>query len=378
MGPSAIAALLNNIPTVWAVPLAAYIGYLTYDLSTFCATDPPALPTFSAQDVLDLLNVFNPVVNIPAASKFQDLIGAYLWHEVCQCDSVATPAAPAPPAAPTGMPALNPPNVSPPYASPSGNVCATYAFNQTIAYPSGGATGANIPLPDGVTQAHIATTWGPPDAFPFDHYPTWQIMFRDASGTVVLETDPLRRYSLGPFDFTYTVPSTATQWNLQYDIGNMSNSVTMHTTMELLCGGGASGSPLPTPCPPDPVVEGLLDQILQIVKLIQRQAVPFAYVSGAAHSGLTGSGHVDVQGLIGCLIELTTTPSNVGAETGDPDTLFDAGWINWGNADGSSEREFISASPQTSFPSAAGQYTRIGYSLKPGVELTITELVREP
>jgi hypothetical protein len=114
-----------------------------------------------------------------------------------------------------------------------------------------------------------------------------------------------------------------------------------------------------------------------MVTLIQRQSVPFAYIASASHAGLAGSGELTVQGLIGLRITLTTIPSLVGSDAGDPLTYFQAGWLRWGDADGFSERRFIDASPLTWYPQPAGQYTRIAYSLNVGVVATIEELERE-
>jgi hypothetical protein len=115
-----------------------------------------------------------------------------------------------------------------------------------------------------------------------------------------------------------------------------------------------------------------------MVTLIQRQQVPFGYIQSTAHTGLSGDGHIDVSGLIGCLVEVTDQGTNTGQQLGDPDVLWNAGWINWGNADASSPRSFIDCTPMLSLPAAAGQYTRIGYSLPTGIVITITELEREP
>jgi hypothetical protein len=154
----------------------------------------------------------------------------------------------------------------------------------------------------------------------------------------------------------------------------------MTGTVRLYCGttptGG--GGVVEVPCPPDPRTLATLNEILRLLTLVQRQAVPFAYVRGADHTGLTGHGEISVQGLIGCIVTLTAFGSNVGSTDGDPLTYFNAGWFNWGDADGFQPRIFINASPQVSFPTSAGQFTRIGYSLEPGVTATITELTREP
>jgi len=53
-------AMLNNIPTPWAVAFAAYVGLITYDLASFCTTDPPSDPGLTGRDFTDLVNVTNP------------------------------------------------------------------------------------------------------------------------------------------------------------------------------------------------------------------------------------------------------------------------------------------------------------------------------
>jgi hypothetical protein len=123
---------------------------------------------------------------------------------------------------------------------------------------------------------------------------------------------------------------------------------------------------------------GYLSRIESLLTLVQRQAAPFAYVNGASHSGLTGNGHLDVQGLLGAKVELTTVPGRLGIASGDPDTLFDAGFLRWGSSSGAATSQRIDTTPFLSFPGGAGQFTRISYSLAGGVVATITELVREP
>lgn len=115
-----------------------------------------------------------------------------------------------------------------------------------------------------------------------------------------------------------------------------------------------------------------------LVLLIQRQAVPFGYVVGTAHAGLVDTGELAIVGLLGVLIEITAGIGIVGTEAGAPVQTFEAGWVTWGNADGFTERTMLSSASCLSLPRAAGQYTRVGYTLSAGIEVTITELEREP
>lgn len=125
-------------------------------------------------------------------------------------------------------------------------------------------------------------------------------------------------------------------------------------------------------------VQKQLNNLTTLVTLIQRQEVPFGYLTGTVHSGLTGNGDFAVSGILGLFVSLSSVPNSVGEEAGDPVTLFDAGWINVGDSSGWRSRERIRSQQWVHFPQAAGEVTRVGYSLNPLVTATITELRREP
>lgn len=378
MVPSMVGALLNNIPTAWAVPLAGFIGAVTYNLSNFCANDPPAVPTFTAQDVIDLLNPYNPIAYGAAQDKFQDLVGAYTWYQVCKCDSVSTPSPPSPPPAPSGMPSVNPIGVGPSY--PTGQPCASFqvAFQLT----SGGGHSANQPrvtLPSGSTNAQL--TAQPDRTIVGAGVGGWQLNLQcfNSAGTFLGNAVHVEESNAGSsLTMTAALLSGTTATSLVCSNFSMTVDVNIDAHYDIFCGDPSSGGSVPTPCPTDPFVLGVLEQILALVTIVQRQAVPFAYVAGTAHSGLTGRGSVAVQGLLGAKIEVTSFGTNTGEVLGDPDVLWDAGWINWGNSDGVSPRQYISNAEMLTLPSLAGQYTQLHYSLEPGVTVTITELEREP
>lgn len=400
LSASGIAALLNNIPTPWAVPLAGYLGLITYNLSEFCPADPPAVPTITAADIAAALNPFNPVPFEAATAKFQQLVGAYAWYYFCECSSTTTPLPPTAPVAPTGAPTVNPPAI-PPSSTPAAcyDVSATFDPTDDIFGSSGGsdiadsghryssalgpnvlfATGLNghsYVIPGGATRAEVRVTTNANG--PGSNTFIGQVDFYNSSGA--------SQNNLGIFDGPngstnalgiLTLLSGATYFSVKFSSGLHAN---LDVTVRLIFYCGANNNPTPAQpcCPPDSVAQGMLDNILQTVRLIQRQAVPFAYIASSSHVGLSGNGHLAVQGLLGARVLLTSTPANVGVESGDPSVVWEAGWINWSNADGATRREFISASPFISLPPLAGQFTQIGYSLAAGVTATITELVREP
>jgi hypothetical protein len=115
-----------------------------------------------------------------------------------------------------------------------------------------------------------------------------------------------------------------------------------------------------------------------MVTLIQRQAAPFAYVYGTNHTALSGSGALDVSGLIGCSVDVTTLPNSYGRAGGVPEELFGLGFVTLGTIDGYETSRHIDHDGTLFLPPGAGAYTKIGYSLSPGVVVSIRELVREP
>lgn len=381
--------------------IAGAVGALTFELSNFCTTDPPAMPTITADDVAALFQPADLLLFIPARQKFEDLVRNYLWTWACQCNSGPQPALPTPPSPVTTFdpaPTLSPPAMS---GGQCLNVTRSFRIRAEPNYLSGGSavyffqqefSSGQIfnvtqhispappmparPFPAGTTSTRltIKTISGnpTPQSGVQVNYNSWT---NSSSGHVILSqnipTDG-NTFQSAILPVTSGDPYFDMWWSTTASIDPV-----VEITLEVWCGSSAPTVIQPC-CPPDPTLLQAVEIIRSYVELIQRQTSPFAYVKGVVHSGLTGSGHIAVQGLIGALVTMTAIPSNVGSELGDPIEYFEAGWINWGNSDGSSKREWLSVSPQTSFPPLAGQYTRIGYSLKPGVSIDITELSREP
>jgi hypothetical protein len=375
MGPAALAAMLNNVPVAWAVPLAVYLGAITYELSTFCTSEPPTVPTITAGDVFNLIAIENPVGHAEAIGKFAALIGAYMWPQLCRCTVVATPAAPTPPAAPTGLPNINPglPG-SPPTAAPclildTGQQSTTSTTEQAKLGPfswpagatgfrqiadtvSGGVTGlAQYSLMANTTN----TTTG------------WSYYGFNLGGTAGVHQES----SVG----TVNLPKAFNWLTMKVSTGTLVG----RQRLEVYCGGQLPNSPIPNcGCPPDPVLSAQLQQVLDLVRLIQRQGVPFAYVAGATHAGLSGNDSLAVADLIGVRVNVTTLPDSYGRASGEPDEFFDLGFLTWGTTDGYRTSTRLEHASQLILPPLAGVYTVLGYSLAPGVVITITELVREP
>lgn len=381
MGGAAIGALLNNVPTPWAVAFATLVSGVTYDLSTMCATDPPALPTITGGDMVDLAaGPGSGPIYFAALTKFYDFVKYWAWFKFCRCAAVATPAPAAPPAAPAGLPQLNPPVAPPLPALNCGSLRSTKASSHSFIIP--------VPLP----MAMIGSTGILPTDRPItmkldaqvlaDSTPSgtvqWTVQWFNSS-TGLLRTDNAPAVAAGSSGTaTLPQPATADQVNVTHVNGTTGATNTAISTVTIFCGGqlptdGASGC-----CPPDPVATGLLTQILDLVTLMQRQSTPFAYVSGTAHAGLSSHGQLSVAGLIGMKVNFTALPARLGLAGDDPEILFDVGWLAIGDANGWYEKVRIRTSPLVWLPRQMSAATVLGYELEPGVTATVTELKREP
>ncbi len=125
-------------------------------------------------------------------------------------------------------------------------------------------------------------------------------------------------------------------------------------------------------------VSGAVGRIGLVTNLIQRQEVPFAYVPGAVHPGLSGLGQLATSGILGLACEFTALPlSLLSPALSDPATYHQIGKLTLGTADGWQRSYEPTHSPYLIL-GVSGAVTEIGYAFADGVVATLTELVREP
>lgn len=120
-----------------------------------------------------------------------------------------------------------------------------------------------------------------------------------------------------------------------------------------------------------------VDRIEGMTTLIQRQGVPFGYITGTTYAGLYGQGEYAVADLIGLAINFTTIPDTYIAHPGDPLTYHQIGKISVGTAEGWERSWMPTHDPYIILP-ISGAITKFGYTFPPGIVAAITELVREP
>lgn len=384
LGPGVLADLASRYGVSWlgTAFIGAGISNLPLYLPTFCAVDPPADPGLSGVDMLALVTLGPGPLTTSATAKMVQLLQRYAWYDFCQCASVATPAPPAAPSAPAGIPAIDPPQ-----QVGYGTVTPCIDITQASTTQNVGAgrfiNTYNYHYFDGVSLGTLA----PVTSMAFKHTPQQttgsgshiavKVDQRDANNNIVLTST--MNINTGTTQTLYvnrSALSTSVDW--QYTVLGGTGSVTV-VDLEWFayCDGQVPNSTASPCCPPDPIASAKLDSILQLLTLVQRQLAPFAYVSGTAHHSLSGNGSVAVSDVLGVLLNVSV-PSRAGVEVGDPNTVFDCGWINFGTADGWSGQRPIRSDSQVVFPEVAGAYVLVGYTLLPGVTMTLTELLREP
>jgi hypothetical protein len=388
---SALGTKIGNAGGVWAILLAGLIGVLTYDTANACVTDPPGYSTLTDAEVQALVNAdLFSTAGISGLGKVKNNILTTLWYEFCQCNTPPTPAQPAFPSPPANTQIVT--QVPNQVACDTHNgiftatpVVGGFQTQDLINQSSGGAAPLTLGflLPAGATQVRMTMvnhiSGGVPDSFKFgltfvtanNSGPT---TFTQESGRIV----PANVASGSTSVFVGNIPANSVGYAAWVTFVSAPN-VTNHPeiTVEVFC-GGSPGQTIAPCCPPDATMIARLDHILGQVELIQRQLVPFAYLTGTSHPGLTGNGQFAVQGILGLKVSLTTVPSTVSTLNGDPLELFGAGEVAWGTADGFTERRQIRSNPFLAFPVDMSAATLVGYSFTPGVVATITELVREP
>jgi hypothetical protein len=436
---AAIGVLLDSVGLLWLTPfLAAYAAPIV-DTPTFCTADPPAITGLTGPDLVALarpLDDFNATG--AALAKIDNLVKNVAWYQLCQCNAGAQPVIAVPP---TAQPANPPQiidgnaglcvgmlrsqckvldlwngvtNVAPPanwdqlsfndsaWAAPGvpdantpgvvGPVVTGFGISpacqtntncgaQQIAPWTGAAEPAaqflvrwrfNLPASFDVNKICVSLKFD----FANPGVGGWSTGLATVNNTGGVVFNALAWQNM----VTHLVPGS----NLIAFWINSGNGANANTW-------GAKGwisailsiqSALYAPstqgcCPPDPDVGRLLGAIYSAVTLIQRQAVPFGYVTSTAHPGIVNTGTIAIQGLIGVKINVTAYPGANRVIPGEPNYIYDLGWVSIETGDGFIDEVRIRNTTQVWCPRLMSEATKLGYYLRAGVTATFTELVRE-
>jgi hypothetical protein len=340
-------------------------------MSAFCSSDPPSMTALTSDEATALATQdFGPDY-FNAVGKVKDILLNLVWNDACQCTS-GTYTAPVPPASPTDIPVVQPP-------TPSG-VLPCVAFGPTSAQVIGAATSFNVGGPAylGLNASQIIID-SHAVVVTVDGGWNLRVIFPAVTSTGFAGlTLNFTRFA-GDTQTVLAVPPGSTSFNIVEGANGTANAYSGVTQRwRVFCNGDQPTGVQSPCCPPDQSTQNYLDLILKAVTLIQRQAVPFGYIATTAHSGLSGAGSFDIQGLIGVKIDVTTIPTPIGREGTSPTEYFDMGFVTFGTPDGYPQAIRLERESQVALPARCSAFTVLAYDLHPSVVATITELVREP
>lgn len=374
VGTAALGATLNNVPVLAAVPFAALVASIGLDLANLCTADPPTQPTMNLTDWVALAGPPGLAEFTGAQAKFVQWCQYFLWFQFCECSGSSTPAVTVP-SLPSGFPQINPAITGFPVAATPCYPPATANFSASTTV----GTVDQLQFPDTLlgfswtlNNNHGVLGDGNYCAVTF----SWMDIhhahsFTDTTIDVLSQTVwPLAIYLERPAGAVFL------QINTQSSAGGSQGVVAGWSGV---CEGGI-GPGIPSGAAPlaDPTLLEQISQILQMVTLIQRQAVPFAYIASTVHAGLTGAGSISIADLLGVQIAITTDSTHLGVEGTSPAELFDRGWITFATSDGAMHSTRLEHAAQLIMPCQAGVYTTLYYDLHPLITVSITELLREP
>lgn len=121
-----------------------------------------------------------------------------------------------------------------------------------------------------------------------------------------------------------------------------------------------------------------LAQNVALTTLIQRYSLPFGLIPGLIHGPLSGQGQIAVSRLIGLRVFITTRPPNQPIIADVPPYVWNGGWISVTNAQGMLHERRVNRDSFDWLPDQMPLAETIGYSLTPGTQVLVQELLPEP
>lgn len=103
---------------------------------------------------------------------------------------------------------------------------------------------------------------------------------------------------------------------------------------------------------------------------------PLAYEAGFVHEGLVGQGAFGISDVVGFRVEVVSHPTNNLVVPGQPPYIWNLGWVSTLMPDGLLDEKRVTRDAQLWFPCALALADTFAYTLRAGVELRVTELVR--
>jgi hypothetical protein len=384
--------------------LAYLVPAVVKEINSFCTTDPPQPIAPSDADIVAA--VTDPLKFEALIQYIKDSIYWWVWSNQCVCN-------PNPSLPPTCTSGWTNTFVPLPVVGPGG---AAFEVGTRFTNLQAGAqfSGFRVWIPQAYVYAVGLTLW-------------------DSAGAIVTSTTVSAGILVGYHTFNVTPVTLVAgaqyvvsmcvnigyQWYesptaptndavatyVSHVVGSGCGSFPVNPTggwegiLPILCVGAAPTRPAAPPVPvltiPDFPTEtscttqdvcNLAQQLLSsvtmirsMVDLIQRQGVPFGYVVGTVHSGLSGSGTIAVSDILGLLVQVSTIPIHWGLSSDNPQRYIPApAMVAVGTLAGDQDTHFVHFTEEMVFPPAMGAMTTVRYEFKPGCGGAITELIREP
>lgn len=362
----------------WLSPFLSSIPPIKINIAAFCQVDPISWTVPTAAELAALLAGYPEADAIAAATALAAAVDEYAWYRLCQCSAVTTPTRPVGPAAPPGLPQLNPTGI----VSSKAPVCGSFDWDPTVTVYTGLdlgeiATSPNIPIPAGATEVVLTSVWGPGDGVAYAPNNGHLVTFSAYIGTTngIYGTGGLFGQSTVPgltSQDTFAIDPTAPTMHLTVDnnLETVPNTATIHG--DFICSGLSTQSC----CATDPLVLSLLQQILNAVRGLNQGSRPITgYVESTVHSGLTLDGMVSVSSdTVAVRVSITSDTSGLRISSGDPSFYWDRGYIVPITVEAAVRVQArLVYSPQLY---VLPQLTvGIGYTLAAGVTVSITELL---
>lgn len=378
MTAAGIIDYLISLKMNWLAVLAYGVGYLAYDLTGLCTTDPPALPNFTPERVFGYTNPLNPLGAAQLREDVTALIGHYLWFTYCQCVSGPQPQPGPVPQPPAGQQTDNP-SVNQQLTGACANGPSSFTsvlFDSQGNYTPVVQPGATVTAAMQWMQAGFTLTPAGSLVTPFGH--PLDITLQQLAGTTVLQSDQV---SLGAQEtypqswHTFTLAPGVTTFRVQlHSDGGAGLSGSFSMTASFFCSAPPTGTDQPC-CPPDPVLLQLLTTILGLEQqILSELGTTSTYTRKTQHPNLTGSGSIPISRLRGLAADVTAGTPTVPLLPGNPPYQWDLGWMSISDGGGMIQEQRLTRQHQVWLPPECANAVTFGYFLNPGIVVTFTEL----
>lgn len=124
-------------------------------------------------------------------------------------------------------------------------------------------------------------------------------------------------------------------------------------------------------------VERTSSTALELLTIVQRYGLPFAYVRGRRFSAISGSGTHELGRCVGLLIEVTSWPATAKQLLGAPPYIYDLGWISVLTDDGMLDEIRLTRQAMTWSSKLIPTATLVGWGLRDDVVIDVSELLAE-